>query len=491
MFKILLVLSFLNLGMLCSISELLAQKYDQNWLIGSKYNNTDTFNNNLLSFIDDSVFVIQLKSKCNFVHSFNLTFSDYNGNLLFYTDGSNIYDANNILLENGNNINKGAIADIFCSDGYPSNQAGIILPTPGSTDEYDFITYLLESTEKYGVKPVNLLSHHINCVSGKCIVENKNSSILQDIYSYSNLMACKHANGVDWWIIIPKAQSNSYYKILLDNNGFHFIDIQSIGKNYESVSDWDGQAVFSIDGLKYARYDRGNDLSIFDFNRCNGILSNPVHITINDSADTVSLGCGLSWAPNNKYLYASSGFQIYQFDVSSIDISSTKITVADYSNLTNQANFYFAQLAPNNKIYITNTYSNFALHVINKPDLQSLDCQVIPNGLKLTSPSQGSIPFYPNYRLGPIACKDTIIDISEIQVYHNPSNNKLTVEVINNEIMKYQIKVFDVVGRLLYQQEIYNGKNEINLSILPAGIFFYQISELSLIIKAGKLINCN
>ena len=64
---------------------------------------------------------------------------------------------------------------------------------------------------------------------------------------------------------------------------------------------------------------RTADLDIFDFDRCTGLFSDPVNITIDDSN---SLG-GLAFSPNSRFLYVSSVLDVYQYDTEASDIASS------------------------------------------------------------------------------------------------------------------------------------------------------------------------
>jgi hypothetical protein len=77
--------------------------------------------------------------------------------------------------------------------------------------------------------------------------------------------------------------------------------------------------------------------------------------------------------------------------------------------------FYTGRRAADGKIYYSVFGSNgFTLSVIHEPDKKGLDCNVEQHGIILSSLTEGTLPFFPNYRLGPLkgsSC-DTIITSS-------------------------------------------------------------------------------
>src|SRR5690606_34052923 len=122
-----------------------------------------------------------------------------------------------------------------------------------------------------------------------------------------------------------------------------------------------GQAVFSPDGTKCVHYSQvsmsaGNFLNIYDFDRCTGLLFNPIHENIVDSA----WSGGVAISPNSRFLYVTSYDYIYQYDLWSYDILATKDTVAIYDGyeivitpiFTLPTRFFLMQLGPDGRIYI-------------------------------------------------------------------------------------------------------------------------------------------
>jgi hypothetical protein len=74
-----------------------------------------------------------------------------------------------------------------------------------------------------------------------------------------------------------------------------------------------------------------------------------------------------------------------------------------------------------------------------------------------------------------------INSVSELNIYPNPFNNKITV--VSGGI-KQSIQIFNVLGTLLYNSTIEDSKAEIELSQQPSGIYFIKIgSEIKKVIK--------
>lgn len=73
-------------------------------------------------------------------------------------------------------------------------------------------------------------------------------------------------------------------------------------------------------------------------------------------------------------------------------------------------------------------------------------------------------------------------------VYPNPATNLLTVDVSNIE-SNTVLKIYDIVGKEVKSIELINGKNQMDVSNLNSGIYFYTIfKDNKSIIETKKLV---
>ena len=70
--------------------------------------------------------------------------------------------------------------------------------------------------------------------------------------------------------------------------------------------------------------------------------------------------------------------------------------------------------------------------------------------------------------------KDSLSD-EPLQIYPNPTTGELTID--NGQLTINNVEVFDIYGRKLnnYQLSIVNSQLKINISHLPAGIYFIKV----------------
>ena len=426
---------------------------------------------------------------------------DSSGNLLIYTNNLAIYNELNDTIENGD-INPNNLANDRLVQG------NLLLPLPG----FDNIYYLFheEYTWVGGSDQIRIYTLYYSVIdmeanNGAGLVSPVNIPLIQDTLQYGAITATRHGNGRDWWIIVPKANSNLYYKVLLSPDGAEVYHTQSIGSAVLSSL---GQSVISPNGTAYIRSssDSFNEpiyLDVYDFNRCSGELSNHRHFEYLPAA-----GSGVAISPNSRYLYFSVAFSIIQYDLWADDIEASGIVVAEYDGYESpfQTTFWLQQLAPDNKIYINCTNPTTVIHIIHSPDSAGLACNIEQHGLQLPTLNAFTIPNSPWYRLyawdgspcdtlnidstGTVGVHSPLV-ISDILVYPNPAGDYFNV-LFTDQVNNAGIVLYDVAGREALKQSLQAKVSTVDVLNLPEGLYLYSILDKEgEVIKTGKIvINC-
>ncbi|MCB0550405.1 MAG: PKD domain-containing protein, partial [Phaeodactylibacter sp.] len=401
------------LALFCAtLSQLYAQhifekeKRDYVWLIGNSPLISGGNDMTMLNFNSIPPGIISTDINMDFWHT-NASVCDASGNLLFYTNGIEVRNFINDTLATG--LAPTPLSEDWVGTGYGIVQGALILPLPES-DSLFFIFHVdADWAPHAGVWVQNLFCTKVDMSAnnGLGTMLAKNVSIINDTLAYGRIVASRHANGRDWWIIVPQFDSNQYYTILFTSNGIE--DIQTIEMG-EQVLTGGFQSSFSPDGKKYARIDikyageSEHQVTLYDFDRCTGVFTNPISFTFIDLAFG---GGGLAFSENSRFLYVTSWFNVYQFDLNAPNIEATMIKVAEYDGFEDpiydlNTDFKLAQLGPNGKIYIAcGTNANY-LHIIHTPNNRGLACNVEQHGLELAALNDRSIPNFPYYALGPL-----------------------------------------------------------------------------------------
>ena len=395
------------------------QKYDYTWLIGHAvdtfaYVNYINFNSPFVTVSFDTTVQIDLEQT-------NICMSDENGNLLFYSNGWQIFNAAHQPLDNSEDFNDSPFnwQYIIENSGMDMSQLLLVLPPLNNESKIYHLFHIkpdyfsLQDTGYYLENVICGFRLHYSSINmeangGLGTMETKGMFLLQDTLAPGRMVATKHANGRDWWIIIPKQNSNLFHRILLTPEGPQVLQPQAIGDINIFPNKLLGQAAFSPNGNWYA-IDKIETpqkelffLKIFSFDRCSGLLSSPTSIMY---APTRHFGGGVAFSPDSRYLYQANSSDILQYDLESTNIKASQKVAAVYDAYTDMYLAYFfynAQLGPNGKIYINVSNGNRALHEISKPNLPGALSDLRQRKIQLSYHSNFSIPTYPNYRLGPL-----------------------------------------------------------------------------------------
>lgn len=449
---------------------------DSKWVLG--YGVEDLFDeegNMLMDFLGDTMQISTLYTDMNMSET-NASVCDTAGALLFYTNGIHIRDRNHDIMAGCDTLNPGLTSSMFDEYGYIVPQGALILPKPGS----DHLYYVFHSNYGYYTQFVEVIVGDylyytlvdMNGNNGLGEVIDLHHAVIDDFLDYGKINACRHANGRDWWILMAKFHSNSYYSFLLDPDGLHDMGLVS---GIHDIIIGLGQGVFSPDGSKYAIYQlyntyTGTPLYVYDFDRCTGVLNEIAYDTI---VDTAYCG-GAAISPNSRYLYLSSGLYVYQYDLQAADIAATRTTIAVWDGFLDwdvlATTFYLAQLAPNGKIYICSNNGVRYLHVIEQPDSAGLACQVMQHGLQLPHFNGFTVPHFPNFRLGALENSpcDTLPNVvtvgvppppsapsapplSTLQVYPNPATEVCHISFGAPLPKGGTLRVYDVLGREVWR----------------------------------------
>jgi hypothetical protein len=425
---------------------------------------------------------------------------------LFSTNGCFIADKNNQPVNNGDNLSPGEIYDGYCPTSYPAHKSNFFLPSLSDSTQFFLfhlgIEYLDTIVGSAGNKWYYTLLQHTD-QEDKVIL--KNQVLLEDTLCWGQIAANRHANGRDWWIIVPEFARNRHYVFLLTPNGIAFHHEQSIG-NISKDDSGSGTAIFSPDGARYARFDLYNGLNIFDFDRCTGWLSNAVYEPyIQLGPDSISRSGSCAISSSSRFLYTNDNYRVWQYDLFSTNLWSSKTLIAVYDGFeeppVSTGTYFFAfQLAPDGKLYLSCANAVSYMHVIDHPNEQGTACGIRQHGITLPAYNVSAMPYFPNYRLGalPGSPCDTISSVQEIgaaaplfKVYPTLAQQYIVVERESGDAAAPTgIRITDGYGRLQYTGELsnYQAFERIEVANWPAGVYFVVLEQKGRPVFLGRIV---
>ncbi|MBP7261658.1 MAG: gliding motility-associated C-terminal domain-containing protein [Bacteroidia bacterium] len=291
--------------------------------------------------------------------------SDSAGNLLFYTNGENIWNKSHQIMSNGGGL----------FGGNSSTQSSLILPDPGSAKRYYVFTTpngSLSQGLRYSIVDLSFLSGLGAVVSWNKFVFSRCDE---------KLIACPNADGSGYWILAHESGSNKIRTYELKQSGIdtsvYVVSTGVISSN--NTGNFMGGADFSSNGKLVAMvYGSSDKVELFDFNNQTGQLTNPrvIQLPISATFDDNYYTC---FSPGSKYLYVS-GSRLFQINVSYNDITQINASVKVISSAAHAA----MQTGPDMKVYIARLFTK-RLSVINEPDKEFPFCKYADTGVVFNS----------------------------------------------------------------------------------------------------------
>ena len=155
----------------------------------------------------------------------NASICDIEGNLLFFTNGCEIYNSQFQLMENGDSLNYDEWISIFggdCSFGYTGGQDIMIIPAPSNNSYYYIIhkTRIFNGFNEKDSIPINYSLVDMSANNGLGRVVGKNLRLYDDRECLVNyLTGIHHTNGSDFWFLQPIADDSVIVTYQINENG--------------------------------------------------------------------------------------------------------------------------------------------------------------------------------------------------------------------------------------------------------------------------------
>ena len=481
---------------------LLAQLYDYQWVVGIGPNNpADIEGGTLLDFHTDPVSISYRPLASSGRTDAFTNICNAEGVLQLYSNNCSIINEQDIRIQSGNGLNApGYDYQFHCGSGPNgggyNTRSSFFLPMPGAPDKYVLFQLRYDfPTTPYSFYHVESLLYSMvdaDAANGQGAIIQKNVLIAKDTLC-DMLAAVRHGNGRDWWVVCPQFNSDQSFLCLLTPSGVQGPYLRTTPLEWpgELNGFWWEQAVFSCDGQRYARANSRNDLQVFDFDRCSGEFSKPVELSLPVEAKYT---CGLALSASGRFAYISTGVKIYQFDLAASNPQASRVLLAEYDPFTDSlaTSFNAMQLAPDGKIYITNTNGIYRLTVINNPDAPGLACNLVQHGVELPSNIGLWVPNFPNFRLydqqGSLC--DTLVSVavhnapkpvSILSVAPNPAQDFVQIGYLSEQVG--QLQIFDAAGRRVWSQVVAQGSQAEQVDVSGWSAGFYQV-----VLRVGRAV---
>ncbi len=395
--------------------------------------------------------------------------SDQSGNLLFYSDGSTVWNKNHQIMNNGTGL----------LGNQSGGQCALIVPQPENAEYY----YLFTTSEFASGAGFCYNKISMSQPAGLGSVIEKNRVLISPA---TEKIACIYNfNQNFWWVVAHQWGNNKFNAYKLTALGLDTVPVVSSvgtvhsGGSYGFAHNAVGQMNFAPHGNKLATalYLAGL-YEILDFDINTGVISNPIVLPGNSDA------FGIEFSPNSKKVYTSqlNDPEVYQYDLtagSATAIQNSKTLVGTLPSTGSYRGGYMS-LAPDSQLYIAYYYGT-SLAVIEKPDLQPAAVNFMGSGFHLGG-KVSSVGICTNiYKQAHIS-----IGIEEdlevnVKIFPNPTQDYARITFLNSNFTPEYISLYDAKSQLISRQS-YSTSTDliINLKDRPAGIYFVEITNKSI-----------
>ena len=494
----------LFLGLMSQI--LFAQLSDKMWLGGhNEFPGVAGYGHFELYFHDGVPQVEQMSLAFNF-ESTAAVAADPEGNLIFYSNGCEVANRNHEVMPNGFGLNPGGISDQVCPwKGYIVPQGAMALPIPGDSLRYCLLHMgaSYEPKRKLRLGPLYYSMVDMSLQNGMGDLASKNNVLLDE--DLGNFTAVRHANGRDWWVLVPEFGNSKWHTFLLSPQGFEEMPLQILSLS-DGSCEHHGQTSSSLDGSMIANWGDCK-VTVLGFDRCAGILSEPLEL--NAPAHWFA-GGGAAFSPSGRYVYATSHNVLFRAD---LEAGTPKLDTMRFSYgqglYTVPGNtFHYLVNGPDAKIYGNIPSRARYFHALKSPEEMGIaNINFVPQDIQLPVTNIRSLPHFPNFRLYdlPNSPCDTLgintpVSASEpvekeqmrLSLYPNPATNQvsLVIDPSWTSSGEVQYQIFNAFGSLLRRGEVSKGADsqQVGLNGLPSGVYFFQVTQMGKTLGKAKLV---
>ncbi|MTI28252.1 T9SS type A sorting domain-containing protein [Fulvivirga kasyanovii] len=490
---------YLILLLLLNSPVLFSQKQANNWYFGNQA--AITFSQNAPQPI--------YTSRANSIGA-TASVSDSNGNLLFYSNGESLWNANHEIMLNGDSL----------TGSKDATNAAYSVPNPQNAQEYYLFTIQTDpyvNVQDFRKAAVYYSVINMNMDHGRGGIDKNRKNILLRDSVTEKIAAVPHNNGRDFWLLMHEIGNNNFPVYKITSTGISFSHSTPIGSPHiYNLTELQGHMKASPDNSKLAVTLRAYNpktqspasapFEIFDFDNASGTLSNVQNLGY------YSLQYGVSFSPNSELVYlhgftetgVNAGDLLYQFNLNASDPQSTRkgllrtnSQAQDYFGLAN----FSLQLGPDGRLYgagnlkQTSEQARNILLVINQPnetgqasnvEIVSFDWEEQRIGIDLPNFIQSIFEDLKPTDNPNAPC----LEESSLFLKPNPAKGSLQVELTSRCFKPYYLTIYNVSGQTLGKYFINTRESpKIDLNHLAPGLYMLiiELPEQRMVKKLLKI----
>ncbi len=361
--------------------------------------------------------------------------SSKDGSLVFYTDGSTVYDINHNVMPNGTGL-----------FGNPSStQSSVVCPKPGTYNyslrrfnAYYIITIEVSNGTSAGGNNGGVRYTEVDMTTNGglgSVVSSRKNIHLFGTTTIEGANIAKHANGCDYWIIGKEVGTTNIRSYLITSSGVNNTPIISTALSI-GAAHVGSIKISSNSKLVCIVNNSTPSVEVYDFDNSTGILTQK----FNDNMPFISgyRAYSSEFSPNNNILYTATlnNPTIYQYDLTSSNNSTFVTSRTAIGTTSNTIGYRICalQIAPDGKIYAALQGAN-RLGAIQNPNILGIGCGYNDNELSIVGNNTNGTAM--NVVLGLPAFPSFFIFPNEVQ--YESANYSVNQYFCNSDSITFRI----------------------------------------------------
>jgi len=358
---------------LLSALPMFAQRQAGNWIFGCS---------KMMTFNSGEPKMLTKSFPYHTWHSGGSVASNIKGQLMFYAAHNQILDSSHKYMPNGSF--KGSSRTI---------QSSLIVPWPDSSHLFFVFSPGGSNKDSFRYSVVNMKLRN-----GLGDVDTRLKDIALPTIVSGKVTSVQHASHRGYWVVTPNGNSDTMHAYLITASGVSKFPVKSKTGVYAIAGsvyfdDYYGYLKLSPNGRKVCNINRYKTSMIADFDPSTGLISNVWDFT--------NYEVGIEFSPRGKYMYTiSQDYVLSQFDLSAKSKSEflkSRKTIDSVANTDYRYSNASLQVAPDGKIYIYGSYSQY-LQIIHAPDSAGKLARLQKDGILYTSGTESQSHYgLPNF----------------------------------------------------------------------------------------------
>lgn len=265
-----------------------------------------------------------------------------NRNLLFYTDGANVYDANGLVMPNGTALGAATI----------TNQPVALCPVPAQANQFYVFTRDAGGTVTVSTVDMTQFGNSLFPAPANGDVTTRNQVVGSGLANRSEAMLLiAHPRDTAYWLITHEQNTSNYTVTAISNTGFTNTVVSGLGFDLTAANFSYHEATGR---LAVAPTDADMNVEILNFNNTNGALTfNQFIFNTSANATTEAATYDTEWSLTGRFLYLSrTGDTGIQANLLQYDFTNPTNTLDTISTLpSGMFRSWGIQMAPDSSIY--------------------------------------------------------------------------------------------------------------------------------------------